>query len=40
MVFVPFQTVPRLLDAPVLENVIAKMVSCGARHSVIQTGIT
>lgn len=30
------ETVPRLLDAPVLENVIAKTVSCGARHSAIQ----
>lgn len=38
--FVLFQTVPRFLDAPVLENVVAKMVSCGARHSAIQTGIT
>lgn len=35
-----FQTVPRSLDAPILENVIAKLVSCGARHSAIQTGIT
>ncbi|XP_004307465.1 PREDICTED: ultraviolet-B receptor UVR8 [Fragaria vesca subsp. vesca] len=31
------ETIPRLLDAPVLENVNAKIVSCGARHSCIIT---
>lgn len=32
------QTIPRLLDAPSLENVHAKLVSCGARHSAVITG--
>ncbi|CAL1387410.1 unnamed protein product [Linum trigynum] len=32
------ETLPRLLDAPSLENVSARMVSCGARHSAIVTG--
>ncbi|KAB2598287.1 ultraviolet-B receptor UVR8-like [Pyrus ussuriensis x Pyrus communis] len=32
------EIIPRLLDAPVLENVNAKIVSCGARHSTIITG--
>lgn len=37
--FQPFlQTLPRLLDAPSVENVNAKVVSCGARHSAIVTG--
>ncbi|KAF3449091.1 hypothetical protein FNV43_RR09815 [Rhamnella rubrinervis] len=31
------ETLPRLLDSPSLENKHAKMVSCGARHSVIVT---
>ncbi|XP_059598075.1 ultraviolet-B receptor UVR8 isoform X4 [Vitis vinifera] len=31
------QTLPRLLDAPSLENAHAKIVSCGARHSAIIT---
>ncbi|XP_031107679.1 ultraviolet-B receptor UVR8-like isoform X1 [Ipomoea triloba] len=31
------ETLPRLLDAPSLENVNAKVVSCGARHSAIVT---
>ncbi|GMH19068.1 hypothetical protein Nepgr_020909 [Nepenthes gracilis] len=31
------ETLPRLLDAPSLENVHAKIVSCGARHSAIAT---
>ncbi|XP_031114818.1 ultraviolet-B receptor UVR8-like isoform X2 [Ipomoea triloba] len=31
------ETLPRLLDAPNLENVNAKVVSCGARHSTIVT---
>lgn len=40
-VFVEFlnQTLPRLLDAPSLENVHAKIVSCGARHSAVITGM-
>ncbi|XP_038890558.1 ultraviolet-B receptor UVR8 isoform X3 [Benincasa hispida] len=29
------ETLPRLLDAPSVENVNAKIVSCGARHSAI-----
>lgn len=29
------ETLPRLLDAPSVENVNAKVVSCGARHSAI-----
>lgn len=32
------QTIPRLLDATSLENVHAKLVSCGARHSAVITG--
>ncbi|XP_061996201.1 ultraviolet-B receptor UVR8-like [Rosa rugosa] len=31
------ETIPRLLDAPILENANAKIVSCGARHSCIIT---
>ncbi|KAI9154028.1 hypothetical protein LWI28_020122 [Acer negundo] len=31
------ETLPKLLDAPSLENKRAKMVSCGARHSAILT---
>jgi alpha-tubulin suppressor-like RCC1 family protein len=31
------ETIPRLLDAPSLENVHAKVVSCGARHSAVLT---
>ncbi|KAF9674690.1 hypothetical protein SADUNF_Sadunf10G0153100 [Salix dunnii] len=31
------QTLPRLLEAPSLENIHAKTVSCGARHSAIFT---
>ncbi|XP_050384871.1 ultraviolet-B receptor UVR8 isoform X2 [Argentina anserina] len=31
------ETIPRLLDAPILENANAKIVSCGARHSFIIT---
>ncbi|CAA2991856.1 ultraviolet-B receptor UVR8 isoform X1 [Olea europaea var. sylvestris] len=31
------ETLPRLLDAPSLENVNAKIVSCGARHSAVVT---
>ncbi|VFQ80398.1 unnamed protein product [Cuscuta campestris] len=31
------ETLPRLIDAPSLENVNAKVVSCGARHSAIVT---
>lgn len=34
-----FQTLPRLLDAPSIESVNATIVSCGARHSSIITGI-
>lgn len=39
--FVEFltQTSPTLLDASSLENVNAKTVSCGARHTAIITGI-
>lgn len=33
------QTLPRLLDAASLENVHAKIVSCGARHSAIISGL-
>ncbi|XP_057979918.1 ultraviolet-B receptor UVR8 isoform X2 [Malania oleifera] len=32
------ETLPRLLDAPSLENKHAKTVSCGARHSAVITG--
>ncbi|KAK6929399.1 Regulator of chromosome condensation, RCC1 [Dillenia turbinata] len=35
---VALQTLPRLLDAPSLENMHAKVVSCGARHSAVVTG--
>ncbi|XP_011085016.1 ultraviolet-B receptor UVR8 isoform X1 [Sesamum indicum] len=31
------ETLPRLLDAPSLENVHAKVVSCGARHTAVVT---
>ncbi|WRX11569.1 Regulator of chromosome condensation [Theobroma cacao] len=31
------ETLPRLLDAPSLENTHAKVVSCGARHSAVIT---
>ncbi|KAL3327403.1 hypothetical protein AABB24_035202 [Solanum stoloniferum] len=31
------ETSPRLVDAPILENKNAKVVSCGARHSAIMT---
>ncbi|CAK9134824.1 unnamed protein product [Ilex paraguariensis] len=31
------ETLPRLLDAPSLENMHAKIVACGARHSTIVT---
>ncbi|XP_059628089.1 ultraviolet-B receptor UVR8-like isoform X2 [Cornus florida] len=31
------ETLPRLLDAPSLENMHAKIVSCGARHSAVVT---
>ncbi|XP_057475141.1 ultraviolet-B receptor UVR8-like isoform X1 [Actinidia eriantha] len=31
------ETLPRLLDAPSLENVHAEIVSCGARHSAVVT---
>jgi len=31
------ETLPRLLDAPSLENMHAKTISCGARHSAIVT---
>ncbi|KAK9913604.1 hypothetical protein M0R45_037415 [Rubus argutus] len=31
------ETIPRLLDAPILENANARIVSCGARHSAIIT---
>lgn len=34
-----YQTLPRLVDAPSLENVHAKIVSCGARHSTVVTGM-
>eukprot|EP00268_Persea_americana_P023438 TRINITY_DN2303_c0_g1_i16.p1 TRINITY_DN2303_c0_g1~~TRINITY_DN2303_c0_g1_i16.p1 ORF type:complete len:465 (+),score=105.36 TRINITY_DN2303_c0_g1_i16:253-1647(+) len=33
------ETLPRLLDAPCLENKRATIVSCGARHSAIVTGM-
>jgi hypothetical protein len=33
------QTLPRLLEAPSLENIHAKTVSCGARHSAIISGL-
>ncbi|KAL8161073.1 hypothetical protein V2J09_012562 [Rumex salicifolius] len=33
------ETYPRLLDAPSVENVNAKIISCGARHSAIVTDI-
>ncbi|XP_011653648.2 ultraviolet-B receptor UVR8 isoform X2 [Cucumis sativus] len=32
------ETIPRLLDAPILEGKCAKRVSCGARHNVVLTG--
>ncbi|KAG5607502.1 hypothetical protein H5410_028994 [Solanum commersonii] len=31
-------TLPRLLDAPSLENMHVKVVSCGARHTAVVTG--
>ncbi|CAI9098273.1 OLC1v1034892C1 [Oldenlandia corymbosa var. corymbosa] len=31
------ETLPRVLDAPILENSMAKAVSCGARHNVLLT---
>lgn len=34
------QTLPRLLDSPSLENMHAKIISCGARHSAIITGMS
>lgn len=34
-----YQTLPRLLDASSLENMNAKSVSCGARHSALITGM-
>ena len=33
------ETIPRLLEAPSLENLHAKIVSCGARHSALTTGM-
>lgn len=41
LIFIVFlnQTLPRLLDAPSLENVHAKRVSCGARHTAVITGM-
>jgi len=33
------QTIPRLVDSPSLENVHAKNISCGARHTALVTGI-
>lgn len=33
------QTLPRLLDAPGQENMHAKILSCGARHSALITGM-
>ena len=33
------QTLPRLLDSPSLENIHAKVISCGARHSAIIAGM-
>ncbi|XP_027772775.1 ultraviolet-B receptor UVR8 isoform X3 [Solanum pennellii] len=32
------ETLPRLLDAPSLENMHVKVVSCGARHTAVITG--
>ncbi|XP_049405781.1 ultraviolet-B receptor UVR8 isoform X1 [Solanum stenotomum] len=32
------ETLPRLLDAPSLENMHVKVVSCGARHTAVVTG--
>ncbi|GKV10040.1 hypothetical protein SLEP1_g21463 [Rubroshorea leprosula] len=34
------ETLPKLLDAPLLDDKHAKTVSCGARHSAILTGMT
>lgn len=34
-----FQDLPRLLDAPNLKSKHAKVVSCGARHSAVLTGV-
>lgn len=41
LVFIEFlnQTLPRLLDAPSLENVHSKSVSCGARHTAVIAGM-
>lgn len=36
--FYLYQTLPRLLDAPSLENMHVKVVSCGARHTAVVTG--
>lgn len=33
------QTVPKLLETPILESKRAKVVSCGARHSAVLTGM-
>lgn len=33
------QTLPRLVDSPSLENIHAKNISCGARHTALVTGI-
>lgn len=33
------QDLPRLLDAPSLKSKHAKLVSCGARHSAVLTGM-
>jgi len=33
------QTAPRLIDAPLLEDEASVAVACGARHSVVLTGI-
>lgn len=33
------QTSPRLVDAPLLEDETSVAVACGARHSVVLTGI-
>lgn len=38
MYFGTRQLIPKLMDASVMENKNAKVVSCGARHSVILTG--
>lgn len=38
--FYLYQTLPRLLDAPSLENMHVKVVSCGARHTAVITGMT